>query len=408
MRDPWEKSASMSENDRLADDIHWIGAIDWNARDFHSFTTERGTSYNAYLVQDAQTAVIDSVKEEFADELLHRLRRLIEPARVDYLVCNHAEPDHAGGLARLVDACPQATVVCTAKCRDFLGRYHDTSAWRFRPVKSGDRIGLGRRTLEFVETPLLHWPDSMFTWVPEERLLFSMDAFGQHYATSNRFDDQNPIQEVLEEARIYYANIVMPFPKPVATALARLDALQPRIVAPSHGVIWRAHLPEIVRRHRAWSEFRPARKALVIYDSMWHATERMARAIAEGAATVPGTETKVLSLRVTSLARLATEVLDAATVAFGSATLNQNCMPSVAAALSYLKGLRPANKAFFAFGATGWNRGGAETIDEALRALNWESLREPLRVLSTPSHDQLGECHAAGRLLAEKACAMAG
>jgi flavorubredoxin len=393
----------MNEKNSLTDGIHWIGAVDWNARDFHSFTTERGTSYNAYLIQDAQTAVIDCVKEEFTGELLHHLRQRSDPNKVNYLVCNHAEPDHAGGMAQLVAACPQATVVCTAKCRDFLERFHDTAGWRFQVSKTGDTIRLGRRTLEFVETPLLHWPDSMFTFVPEEKLLFSMDAFGQHYATSQRFDDQNPIHEVLEEAKIYYANIVMPFPKSVTTALARLDALQPQIVAPSHGVIWRNHLADITQRHRAWSEFRPAKKALVIYDSMWHATERMAHAIAEGATSVPDVEVKVLSLRVTSLARLATEVLDAAAIAFGSATLNQNCMPSVAAALSYLKGLRPANKAFLAFGATGWNRGGAETIDEALRTLNWERLREPLRVLSTPSHDQLGECHAAGRLLAEKA-----
>lgn len=397
----------MSEHTKLCEGIHWIGAVDWNERDFHSFTTSRGTSYNAYLVQDAQTAVIDAVKVEFTGELLHRLRQLTDPAQVNYLVCNHAEPDHAGGLAQLVAACPQATVVCGAKCREFLGRFHDTSGWRFQLVKTGDKISLGRRNLEFIETPLLHWPDSIFTHVPEEKLLFSMDAFGQHYATSHRFDEQNPIHEVLEEAKIYYANIVMPFPKPVSTALARLDALQPQTVAPGHGVIWRKHLPDIVQRHREWSEFRPAKKALVVYDSMWHATERMAHAIAEGATAVSEVEVKVLSLRVTNLTRLATEVLDAATIAFGSATLNQSCMPSVAAVLSYLKGLRPANKAFLAFGATGWNRGGAETIDEALRALNWESLREPLRALSYPTPDQLGECHAAGRLLAEKARAMA-
>jgi flavorubredoxin len=398
----------MSEQTKLTDGIHWIGAVDWNARDFHSFTTERGTSYNAYLIQDAQTAVIDTVKEEFTGELLHRLRQLTDPSEVSYIVCNHAEPDHAGGLAQLVSACPLVTVVCSAKCRDFLGRFHDTSSWRFQVVKTGDKISLGRRTLEFIETPLLHWPDSMFTYVPEEKLLFSMDAFGQHYATSRRFDEQNPLPEVLDEAKIYYANIVMPFPKPVGSALARLDTLRPQTVAPSHGVIWRKHLPLIVQQHRAWSEFRPTRKALVIYDSMWQATERMAHAIAEGATSTPEVEVKVLSLRVTSLARLATEVLDAAAIAFGSATLNQNCMPSVAAALSYLKGLRPQNKAFLAFGATGWNRGGAEAIDETLRALNWESLREPLRILSNPSPDQLGECHAAGRLLAEKARTCAG
>jgi len=393
-------------NATLRNDIDWIGYLDWTVRDFHSFTTQRGATYNAYLVRDEKTALIDTVKAPYADRLLENLAALAEPARVDYVVCNHAEPDHSGALPRVMQSLPNATLVCDQKCRGALSQYYDTSAWRILLVGSGDVLSLGRRTLQFIETPMLHWPESMFTYVPEEKLLFSMDAFGQHLATSERFDDQVPLCNLMHEAKAYYANIVMPFGKSVAAALKKAAELPIAMIAPAHGVIWRSHVAEILKAYENWSACRPKPKVLVLYDTMWESTAAMAGAILEGA-SLPGVQTKLIHVRRSNLTEIATEVLDAAAVAFGSATLNRDMTPTAAAVLSYLKGLRPVGKAALAFGSYGWGPGGPQSVDEALRAMRWEIIREPITAQYRPTPEVLRQCAAAGRTLAERAQQMA-
>ena len=388
----------------LRKNIDWVGYVDWAVRDFHSFDTPRGATYNAYLIRDEKTALIDTVKARFAEELLNNVAKLTDPAGVDYLVCNHAEPDHAGGLPRVMAALPNATLVCDKKCMATLGLYYDTSAWKYKIVAGGDSLSLGSRTLEFVETPMLHWPESMFTYVPEEKILFSMDAFGQHIATSARFDDEVDLGPVMEEAKAYYANIVMPFGRQVAGVLKQAENLDIETIATSHGVIWRSHIDKIIGAYRDWCVCRPRAKVLVVYDSMWDSTGQMARAIHAGA-SLPGVEAKLIPIRRSTLTTLAAEVLDAAAIAFGSATLNRGMMPMAAAVLTYFAGLRPTGKAGFAFGSYGWGKGASEAINEELGKMGWTILREPLRAQYRPRPEVLEACREAGRLLAEKATA---
>jgi len=394
-------------NTPLYDNIAWVGAIDWNIRDFHSYETNRGATYNAYLVRDEKTALIDAVKAPFADRLLQNVAALCDLSRVDYVICNHAELDHSGGLPQVLQAVPQAALVCDKKCAAALGEHFDTSAWKIRIVANGEEIPLGRMTLRFIETPIVHWPESMATYVPEEKLLFSMDAFGQHIATSERFEDEVDPDVVMQEAKTYYANIVMPYGKAVLQTLDRLAALPIAMIAPSHGLIWRRNLAAmILTEYRNWASHRPQAKVLVIYDSMWESTAAMAQAILDGA-TQPDVSASLISIRRSNLTRIATEVLDAAAVAFGSSTLNRGMMPMAAAALCYLEGLRPMNKAAVAFGSYGWGIGGPEAIDQALRRLEWEILREPLRARYRPTPEVLAECRQVGQLLADRAKTLA-
>ena len=382
--------------------IDWVGYVDWEVRDFHSFDTHRGATYNSYLIRDEKTALIDTVKAPYADNLLKNISEFVEPAAIDYLVCNHAEPDHAGSLPRIMAALPNATLVCDKKCKDTLSGYFDTSAWKFQIVAGGETLSLGDRTLQFIETPMLHWPESMFTYVPEEKILFSMDAFGQHIATSSRFDDEVDLAPVMEEAKAYYANIVMPFGKQVAGVMKQATDLDIEIIATSHGVIWRSHIKEITDAYKDWCVCRPRAKVLVVYDSMWDSTGQMARAILAGASQ-PGIEAKLFPIRQTTLTALATEVLDSAAIAFGSATLNRGMMPMAAAVLTYFKGLRPINKTAVAFGSYGWGKGAVEAIDEEIGKIGWEKLRQPLKAKYRPDADMLAQCRETGRLLAEKA-----
>lgn len=390
----------------LREGIDWVGCIDWNVRDFHSYVTRRGATYNAYLVRDEKTALIDTVKTPFLDDLLRNVARHIALDKVDYVVCNHAEPDHGSGLVHALKAMPSATVVCDAKCRDILSGYMDASGWDFHIVKTGDTLSLGRRTLQFVETPMVHWPDSMFTYVPEEKLLFSMDAFGQHYATMERFDDEVPMDVVMREAKTYYANIVMPYGKQTAKVLEAAGGLELEIVAPSHGIIWRSHFDKILAAYKDWVACKPRAKVLAIYDTMWQSTRMMADAIATGA-SMPGVIARPIHVRHTTDTETVTEVLDAACIAVGSATLNQTLMPSLAGTLTYIMGLRPAGKCGFAFGSHGWGKGAPEAVNEYLERMKWDVLREPIVSKWRPTHEVLDACEEAGAVLGRKALELA-
>lgn len=394
-----------ARGNRIGEGIDWVGYVDWTVRDFHGYDTERGATYNAYLVRDERTALVDTVKEPFAGVLLERVAALTDLAAVDYVVVNHAEPDHAGGLPQVMAALPRARVVCNAKCRAALGEHFDTSGWDFHVVATGDELPLGRRRLRFVDTPMVHWPESMFTYVPEERLLFSMDAFGQHLASTQRFDDELEPGLAMAEARTYYANIVLPYGRQVARALAAAAELDIAVIAPSHGVIWRRDVAGILAAYADWAAHRPRPRVVVAYDTMWDSTGRMARAITEGAAA-GGVAAALHHVRHTSHTRLVTEVMEAAGVAFGSATLNAGMMPQAAAALTYLRGLRPRHKAAFAFGSHGWGKGGPEAVDAVLDEMGWERIREPLRVRYRPDAADLAACRSAGEALAARALAL--
>ena len=388
----------------LAKNIDWVGYVDWNIRDFHSYDTYRGATYNAYLVRDEKTVLIDTVKAPFAGNLLRNVAEKIDLAKVDYVVCNHAELDHAGSLPAVMQSLPNATLLCNAKCRETLGAYFDLSDWKIQVVSPDENISLGNRTLSFLNTPMVHWPESMFTYIPEEKLLFSMDAFGQHLATSVRFDDQWALPHLLQEAKTYYANIVTPYGKQVQKTLEAAAGLPISIIAPSHGLIWRKHLPEILAAYQAWSSGKYARKALILYDTMWESTGQMAEAILRGAVEENnGVDVQLLHVRKTTLTRVATEMLDAAAVALGSPTLNMMMMPQMAAVLNYIRGLKFSSKSAFAFGSCGWAHAGVEHLAHSIEELQWTRIHEPIKVKYRPSEAVRETCHSAGRLLAQTA-----
>jgi len=390
-------------NAKLTDNVFWVGYVDWAVRDFHGYTTNRGSTYNAYLVQSDKTAIIDTVKAPYVSAFLENVKTHVPLEKVDYIVCNHAEPDHSGGLPATMRACPNATLLCNAKCKDALARHYDAGGWGIQVVKDTETLSLGSKTLQFFDTPMVHWPESMATYLTEDALLFSMDAFGQHYASGFRFDDEADMCEVMQEAKTYYANIVLPYGRPVAATQARLGGLKLTIVAPSHGgVIWRSHFAKILEAYQAWMVCKPAKKVVVAYCSMWNSTQKMAEAVAAGAEE-SAVDVKLINVNVTNDTEIVTEVMDCAAFAAGSATLNMGIMPRMAATLTYLRGLKPVGKAGFVFGSYGWASKGAEEVSQYLQAMQMKAVCEPVSCRFAPDAETLAKCRAAGRALAEVA-----
>ena len=380
-------------------DVFWVGAVDWDIRRFHGheLSTNRGTSYNAYLIRDRQTALIDTVGEPFADRLLENIRAVIDPARIDFVVVNHAEPDHAGALGEVMRHAPQATLVVSPRGAESVSGHHH-QPWPFRTVRTGERIALGRSELAFIEAPMLHWPDSMFTYVTDRKLLLPNDAFGQHYATDGRFNDQVDRHALYHEALKYYANILTPFSPLVLRKIQEVLALGLPVdmIAPSHGIIWREDPLQIVRAYQEWAEQKPERRAVVLYDTMWGATRRMAEAIGDGlnAERVPF---QALHLAATDRNEVLTEVFRAGAVVVGSSTINQGVLGSVTVLLEDLAHLKFRIPIGAAFGSYGWGGESARIIQERLKACGMETPVEPLRVRWQPRAEDLEACRELGR-----------
>lgn len=349
----------------ISPDVYWVGAIDWNERNFHGYTTERGTTYNAYLIMDEHVTLIDSCKAPFADDLIQRISSVVDPSRIEYLVANHGEMDHSGALPKLRDLAPNAQVICSAPQgeKSLSAFYGDLG---FRGVKTGDTLCIGKRTLAFTQIPMVHWPDSMVTYSAFDRILFSNDAFGQHLASSTRFDDETGFAEVMLQAQKYYANIVMPYGRQVRAALDALAGLDVDLIAPAHGVIWRSYIADILERYRQWSCNECREEALVVYDSMWGTTAAMAKQACETFAELD-IPAKLLDLKANHVSDIMADVLTSRYVAVGSPTLNSNMLPTVAQFLCYLSGLAPKERVGLAFGSYGWAPLGPKKVDAALR-----------------------------------------
>jgi flavorubredoxin len=385
----------------LAKGVYWVGAIDWNGRDFHGFTTPGGMTYNSYLVIGEKTALIDTVKAPFAGEMLRRISQIIDPSKLDYIVVNHMEPDHSGSLAELKKQ-TNAKIIITKRGLDILNGYFGDAGserWEFETVKTGDQLDLGSKTLIFLEAPMLHWPDSMETFLKEDRILFSNDGFGQHIATSKRYDFE--VEDVIPDAAEYYANILMPFHMPLLRFFKVLDeqGIEPLQIAPSHGIIWKQDLTKILAAYRAWANGEVKEKVLVIYDTMWGSTEIMANEIAE-AVRAAGVEVKLLNLRKNPRSLIMKEILDAAAFAVGSPTLNNGLFPTVGDFLIYLKGLRPQKKKALAFGSYGWGGGAVKLIEQELKEAGIEVLEPGLQVKYRPFEKELERCKEIGKQLA--------
>ena len=400
----------------LAPGIHSVGVLDWSMHDFHGFAAPRGVSYNSYLVVDEKIALIDAVKCTFVDELLQNIAGLVEPAKIDYVVANHAEPDHSSGLSRLMKAIPQAKVICTEKCRSAFDDYY-RGDWPYQTVKTADTLPLGKHTLQFLATPMVHWPDSMMTYLRDEKILFSMDAFGQHIAGTERYDHQLALGLIMDEARRYYANIIMPLGAMVLKTLDAAAALEIATIAPAHGLIWQKHIPVILEAYRKWASLKSDSKVVVVYDSMWGSTELMARALIDGVAGA-GATGRLVHLRRDGRTEAAAEILEAAALAVGTPTLHNRPMPDVAGFLSYARGLAPVapgkddprgkGRMGLAFGSYGWSGGAAQWVGQKLAQIGYQTPYPVICCLQRPHQGTLEQCRQAGAQLAEEARRLAG
>lgn len=357
---------------QISPDVWWVGGLDWSERSFHGYTTEMGITYNAYLIMDEHITLIDTTKKKFASELIDRISEVVDPAKIEYVVSNHVEMDHSGSLPEILALCPNATVVTSAP-QGLAGlKAHFGDKYNYMGVKTGDTLNIGARTLTFVQTPMVHWPDNMVTYSAHDKILFSNDAFGQHIATSKRFDFENRMCDVMHQAKKYYANIVQPYAMQARKAYEAVKGLELDIVAPSHGVIWKEHIADILEAYDAWTSRHVEDKCVVVFDSMWGSTEAMAQAIV-AASMAAGVECHLFDLKKNHESDIMTELMDARFVAVGSPTLNMQMLPLTSAFLTYMSGLSPKNdqRMGFAFGSFGWAPVGPTGVFEVLEKLQF-------------------------------------
>ncbi|VVB93013.1 Type A flavoprotein FprA [uncultured archaeon] len=387
----------------LTDGIYWVGVVDWNLRDFHGYTTPRGGTYNAYLIIDEKITLVDTVKRGFADEMFGRIKEIVDPSKIDYVVSNHVEMDHSSSLPDIMKIAPNARIFTSEKGKEGLLKYY-MSKWDLRTVKTGDELNIGKRTLLFITAPMLHWPDSMATYIKEDKILLSNDLFGQHLSSSFRFDEElcfhaDECDILMDEAAKYYANIFMQFG---ALILKKIDEIQKlgieiKMIAPSHGIIWK-NPDKIIDAYLNWAKGVSKQKVLVIYDTMWNSTEIMAKEILRGVSD-SGVEASLFHLRRNEWSEIVKEVLESRAVIIGSPTLNNDLFPPVSGFLTYLMGLRPKSKIWSTFGSYGWAGGAVRAINEKLKSTGNEPV-EFLEVKFRPDESEMAKCYAMGQKIA--------
>ncbi|PMP67199.1 MAG: MBL fold metallo-hydrolase [Thermodesulfobacterium geofontis] len=388
---------------KIKEDLYWVGAIDWNVRNFHGYSTLRGTTYNSYLLVDEKITLFDTVKYGFEEEMLSRIRNIVNPEKINYLVVNHIEPDHAGGFLKVVEIIKPEKIFITKKGKEGLEKYFHRSDFPFEEAVTEKEIRIGKRTIKFIETPMIHWPDSMISYIPEEKILISQDAFGAHYATSNRFDDEVDYCALIQESAKYYANIVLPYSPRVQNLLKTIKDLgfEIKIICPDHGVVWRKNTGEIIKLYEKWSNYIADPKAVIIYDTMWKSTEKMAYAIMEGIVK-ENVEARIFKLSVSDITDVMTEVMLAKGLVLGSPTLNNGLMPTVASFVHYMKGLRPRNKIGAAFGSYGWSGESVKLLNEILNEIKAEVVHEGIKIKFAPDRETLKQCEELGKIVAKK------
>ncbi|MFA4982434.1 MAG: flavodoxin domain-containing protein [Candidatus Omnitrophota bacterium] len=377
--------------------IYWVGVVDWNVRSFHghTYSTSRGSTYNSYLIIDDKIALVDTVYGPFAGEMIERIREIIPPEKIDYVIANHVETDHSGAMPALMKLCPKAKVYGTQKCKEGLYRNYYES-WDFQVVKTGDKLKLGKRTLTFVEAPMIHWPDSMFTYCAEEELLMPNDAFGQHYASSERFDDQVDQCALMDEAAKYYANILWPLSSLILKKIEDLQKMNISIkmIAPSHGIIWRKDPMKILNSYVPWAKNEVKPKVVIVYETMWGATAMMARLISEGLADA-GVSFKLFNIAESDRTEVVKEMLDAKGFIMGSSTHDNDMLPAMAGFMEFVKGLKPKNRLAASFGSYGWSGGAAASIEKELKETGIEIAQPSVGIKYMPDENDkknLYEC----------------
>ncbi len=386
----------------VTEDVWWVGAIDWNIRDFHGYQTRRGSTYNAYLILADQITLIDTVKAPFREEMMARIASVVDPGKIEYIVSNHSEMDHSGSLPEVIRAVNPKKVFASAVGAKTLKELFPLDR-EITAVQDGETLSLGNRSLTFLETRMLHWPDSMFAYLNEEQLLFSQDAFGMHLASLERFADECDPAILAYEAATYYANIILPYSPLVLKLIGKVTAagLSFRIIAPDHGPIWRKETGGIIGSYAKWAAQKPEAKAVVVYATMWRSTEKMARAVSEGLAA-GGLRVKLMSMDEVHRSDVVYELLGAGALAVGSPTLNNHLLPNMADILTYLKGLKPRNLIGAAFGSYGWSGEAVKEIEEILAEMKVEKAEEGIRVKNVPDAEVLARCYELGKTMAEK------
>ena len=385
----------------IADGIYDVGVLDWNIEDFHGYSTPYGTSYNAFLILDDKITLVDTVKSGFENDLLENIARIVDPKRIDYVISNHTEMDHSGGLPRIMHKIgEEKPLFCSKMGQKNLAR-HFRQKWNIKPVDNGSELRLGKRSLAFLETRMLHWPDSMFTYLKEDKILFSSDAFGQHYAGHEQFDDVIG-DAIMPHAKKYFGNILLHFSPLLLKLLNKVAemGLEIKMICPDHGVIWRKDPQKIIDAYARWGKHESEGKAIVVYDSMWHSTEMMAEAIATGIGQA-GVEVRPMSLRKWHRSDVMTEVIDAKAIVIGSPTLNNGLFPTVADFLCYMKGLRPQNKIGAAFGSYGWSGEAVKLIEQELEAMKFEMIGAGLKIQYVPERQGLDACRDLGQRIGQ-------
>lgn len=391
---------------RIKNNIHWVGKIDWELRKFHGdeYSTHRGSTYNSYLVKEEKVALIDTVWRPFSKEFVENLAREIDLNTIDFVIANHAESDHSGALPELMRHIPETPIYCTKNCvKSLKGHYHQD--WNFEVVKTGDRLSLGDKELIFVEAPMLHWPDSMFCYLTEDNILFSNDAFGQHYASEYMFNDLVDQSELFGECIKYYANILTPFSPMVIKKIKEVLGfnLPLDMICTSHGIIWREKPEQIVEQYLKWADNYQENQITIVYDTMWNGTRIMAEKIANGIREGD----KAVNVKLFNLAKsdkndVITEVFKSKAILVGSPTINRGILVSVAGILEEMKGLKFKNKKAAAFGCYGWSGESTKLISETLKASGFEVVDDGIKALWNPDDENTTKCFEYGKQLAGK------
>lgn len=386
---------------KITDKVTWVGKVDWELKEFHGkeYSTRKGSSYNSYLVRDKKTVLIDTVWQPYDKEFVTRLKQEIDLNEIDYIIANHGEIDHSGALPELLREIPNTPVYCTAKGAQILkAHYHED--WNFVTVKTGDTLEIGDSKLIFVEAPMLHWPDSMFTYMTGENILFSNDAFGQHYATESLYNDMVDTDELYAEAIKYYANILTPFSSLVIKKIKEVLSfnLPVDLICTSHGVIWKENPAQIIEQYLKWAEQYQENQITIIYDTMWNATRKMAEAMADGIREVdPEITVKLYNAAITDKNDVITEVFKSKAILLGSPTVNNGYLHSIGGLLEMMKGLKFKNKKAASFGSYGWSGEVVKQLEEELKKCGFQVVNEGHRSLWVPDESEMAECRKFGQ-----------
>ncbi|MDR3203289.1 MAG: flavodoxin domain-containing protein [Deltaproteobacteria bacterium] len=388
---------------KILDNLYWVGAVDYDIRDFHGYLTPRGSTYNAYLIVDEKITLIDSVRHGFESELLSRVSKIVDPKKIDQVVSNHAEMDHSGGLPEIMKyiGSEKPLYASAMGVKNLAGQFKGADI-NYKTV--GANLSLGKDELVFVETRMIHWPDSMFSFLPSKGVLFSQDGFGMHLATPERFDD-----EVCEAiwgpyALNYFANILTPYTTQISNLIQKVaaDGLIPKIkyILPDHGLIWRKDPGRILALYSEWVKQAPKRKAVIVFDTMWHSTEYMARELTDYLAQ-QGIETRYFSLKNQHRSEVVTECYEAAAILVGTPTINNQHFPSVADFLCYVKSLKMKNKIGASFGSYGWSGEGPKLVQSELQSMGFELPSPEVRIQWVPEEKDLEPLKVLGKTIAE-------